>query len=160
MAKKILFVFNIITIIKKRTMEVNNVSKPSFKSVIMANSMKNYLKNPMKAMRFDDFKKEIEPMFMNHFYVEHVGGDILQIGITNSDPISPYLTKGFLKLSKKQKKFLEHMKMLHEAFLKNNEKVLDTLVGYVNLNEMPSKQAAERVIDAARFFNTTVVGLN
>lgn len=51
--------------------------------------------------------------------------------------------------------------MLNQAMRKNREENnIPGLLGYVNLDELPPKAAAERVIDAAKFFNETVVGLN
>ena len=65
------------------------------------------------------------------------------------------------KLNKKGKNFLKGMKMLNQAMRKNREENnIPRLLGYVNLDELPPKAAAERVIDAAKFFNETVVGLN
>ena len=134
---------------------------PSFKAVIMAPTMKKYLRSPMKAIRFDDFRKEIEPMYFNDFYIEPVGKDVLQIGITKSDSVDTYLHSKAFKLNKKGKNFLKGMKMLNQAMRKNREENnIPGLLGYANLDELPPKAAAERVIDAAKFFNETVVGLN
>lgn len=140
-------------------MKINSV--PSFRAVIPAKSMQNYLKNPIKAIQYDDLRKELEPMYFNDFYIEPVSRDVLQIGITKSNHMDVFLKHKSFKLKKEDEQIITEMKHLDTAMKKNREeRPFPVMLGYVNLSEIPPKTAAERIIDAARFYNESVVGLS